>query len=212
MGLGDFLDEYNEEGEEVSSESSSSKGQYKRLTQEEFEEFLEALDPGGFHIIGTDEDSNLAFTKEIVYGRDLNDEEDDLQIRIYSTIDVRTSKARDKGDDAIRTVIWSKSISQPIAGKTKTLRIQTWRKNLAPKIKELLETWDTRVIKCDECGSWMIRREGQYGEFYGCSKYPVCENTKQVEQVEEQFESLSPEQIKREEKEVMKKVFGDVPE
>lgn len=204
MGLDNFLDEYTEEGEKKGSDRK-----YERLTQEQFEELLEAVEPGGFRVIGTEEDSNLAFTREIVYGYDLDDEEDDLWLRVYSTVDERTARARDKGEDAIRTVIWSDSISQPIAGKTKTLRIKTWRENLAPKIRELLDTWDTRVILCDECDSWMIRREGQYGEFYGCSKYPVCENTKQVEQVEEEFESLSPEQVKKEEKEVMEKVFRE---
>lgn len=208
MGLDNFLDEYTEDGEKKGSDRK-----YERLTQEQFEELLEAVEPGGFRVIGTEDDSNLAFTREIVYGYDLDDEEDDLWLRVYSTVDERTARARDKGKDAIRTVIWSDSIAQPIAGKTKTLRIKTWRENLAPKIRELLDTWDTRVIRCDECGAWMVRREpGQnddWDPFYGCSKYPVCENNKSVGQVEEQFESLSPEQIKKEEQEVLEKVFGE---
>lgn len=200
------LDGFKENDQE---NSSSTKKEYIRIKQYEFEEFLEALRQGRFYIIGTQEDVNLNFTREIVYACDLPDENDDLRLRIYSTIDKRTARARDKGDDAIRTVIWSNSISQPIAGKTKTLRIKTWRQNLGPKIEELLQKWDTRVIKCDNCGAWMVRRDGQYGEFYGCSKYPICENTKQVEQVEKQFDSLSPKEIKKEEEKIMENVFGE---
>lgn len=36
-----------------------------------------------------------------------------------------------------------------------------------------------RVI-CSKCGSEMIFKKGKYGEFYGCSNYPKCRNTKNL--------------------------------
>ena len=33
--------------------------------------------------------------------------------------------------------------------------------------------------KCDKCGKPMLLREGKYGQFYGCTNYPDCKNTKQ---------------------------------
>lgn len=190
MGLGEF--------ESNDDDDSDGGRRYKRITQEEFEEFITDVDED-FYIVGTDEDPNLAFTREIVYARDFNIQPD-VQLRVYSTIDKRTGKARDKGDDAIRTVIWSKKDGHPIAGETKTLRIETWKSNLAPKINDLIDEGSKFVERC-ECGSLMQKRDGEYGEFYGCIKYPACKNTKQPEQVEEDAESI--DEIKEKEKEVM---------
>lgn len=33
---------------------------------------------------------------------------------------------------------------------------------------------------CPKCGSLLIRRNGRYGEFYGCSGFPECRYTKKV--------------------------------
>lgn len=38
------------------------------------------------------------------------------------------------------------------------------------------------LIECDACGAWMIAREGKYGKFYGCSRYPKCRNTRRIPQ------------------------------
>jgi len=32
-----------------------------------------------------------------------------------------------------------------------------------------------------ECGSPMVKRSGTHGPFYGCSKYPDCKKTKEVD-------------------------------
>src|SRR5512139_998097 len=31
---------------------------------------------------------------------------------------------------------------------------------------------------CEKCGSEMVLRNGKYGQFWGCSGYPKCRNTK----------------------------------
>jgi DNA topoisomerase-1 len=36
-------------------------------------------------------------------------------------------------------------------------------------------------IKCELCGSDMVLRKGKFGEFYACSNYPKCKNTKTIE-------------------------------
>ncbi|MEQ8156520.1 MAG: UvrD-helicase domain-containing protein [Clostridiaceae bacterium] len=33
------------------------------------------------------------------------------------------------------------------------------------------------AIICSSCGGYMVKRTGMYGEFYGCTNYPICNNT-----------------------------------
>ena len=37
-------------------------------------------------------------------------------------------------------------------------------------------------LKCDKCGSPMVRRKGRFGEFLGCSTYPKCKNIRKIRQ------------------------------
>lgn len=39
---------------------------------------------------------------------------------------------------------------------------------------------DNRII-CHKCGSEMILKHGKYGSFYGCSNYPKCKFTKNID-------------------------------
>lgn len=49
-------------------------------------------------------------------------------------------------------------------------------------------------IKCPKCGKgWMRKRSGKSGDFYGCSAYPKCRNTMQVDEVEAVAESPEEE-------------------
>jgi hypothetical protein len=38
---------------------------------------------------------------------------------------------------------------------------------------------------CGKCGAVMVRRKGKRGEFFGCSAYPRCNGTKQIEETAE---------------------------
>lgn len=38
------------------------------------------------------------------------------------------------------------------------------------------------VEKCKRCGAGMVRREGQFGPFLACSKFPECKNTLQIKE------------------------------
>lgn len=35
-------------------------------------------------------------------------------------------------------------------------------------------------ILCKKCGNEMVLRNGSRGNFYGCSSYPKCRNTKEI--------------------------------
>lgn len=161
-----------------------SKREYVRIDRDEFENFLnEISDEWKIVTNVSDAGSEMReFSKEYIYEIPLKTRYENLVMRIYSTIDSRTDEARDKGSDAIRCVIWDNNIRRPIGGRKKTLRIKTWKKNLRGKIQDIRGELDEYLEKCDECDDgWMVEREGEYGKFLGCTSYPRCENTRQIE-------------------------------
>ncbi len=48
--------------------------------------------------------------------------------------------------------------------------------------KELVkkDTAEKTDLVCELCGKEMLKRKGRYGEFYACSDYPKCKNTKPI--------------------------------
>lgn len=36
-------------------------------------------------------------------------------------------------------------------------------------------------MKCDKCDKEMVQRKGSRGPFWGCTGFPMCSNTKQIE-------------------------------
>ena len=45
---------------------------------------------------------------------------------------------------------------------------------------------------CPECGAQLITREGRFGEFSGCSNYPLCRYTESEADIEKIYQSPSP--------------------
>jgi DNA topoisomerase-1 len=45
-------------------------------------------------------------------------------------------------------------------------------------------------IVCDVCGSPMVEKAGKFGIFLACSKYPECENTREIETPDQSTEEL----------------------
>ena len=43
------------------------------------------------------------------------------------------------------------------------------------------ETATTEIVACPVCGSPMVKRTSQYGEFWGCSTYPKCRGIRKIE-------------------------------
>lgn len=149
---------------------------YTPITREEFEE---VLDKTTEYEVATD-----SHGKEVAYDIDLPHPE--LTVRIFSTL--VAGQARGCGEDAIRCVIWHEGKDVPVSGREKTLRIgptpsnpQGWKGNLVPKIADLMYNWQERYYgDCPDCGGVLQLKEGQYGEFLGCSNYPDCEHTEQT--------------------------------
>ena len=34
--------------------------------------------------------------------------------------------------------------------------------------------------RCPDCGARMVKREGEFGQFWGCSRYPGCKGTRSL--------------------------------
>jgi len=161
------------------SDEKQSKRQSQMFTRKEFEEFLDSLEYDfdlAEHAIG-----------EYVYEYcDPIEGHPEVSVRVFSSVDKQTDVTREKDSDAIRTVIWDSNSRTVIGGKTKTLRIKSWRKNLRAKIVDLIEDTESRVTRCpnkDEaykCSGWLVKREGEHGKFLGCTRYPTCEYTEEV--------------------------------
>ncbi len=52
--------------------------------------------------------------------------------------------------------------------------------NKAPSPKNIIESTPHNEKKCDRCGSDMVLRKGPRGPFYGCSRFPKCRFTRQL--------------------------------
>lgn len=167
MGLDNLVNDNSSNDSEAknkdteTNQSGTSK-KYVKITREEFEEFLDNKAPYFWKIVDTDAGEIIYETDEFMF------EYQNITLRIFSTIEKGVDVVRGKGDDAIRTVIWSKEHNAPIGGRTKTLRIQTWRKNLLKKINSLSDEWHNYVDPCPECSGWLVEREGKNGKFLGC--------------------------------------------
>lgn len=151
---------------------------YVRITEEKFDEFIDGLVPSA-------EKKRVRGAKEVVY--DLPLPRDGLSIKVFSTI--QGGRGRDRGDDAIRCVIWDHGADAPVGGREKTLRIRTWRENLADKIRYLYRNWrDHDHGPCPECGRGVLveRTPGpsdDWDPFLACSEWnggDGCDHTERL--------------------------------
>lgn len=176
MGLNDVFG-----GDDEDDNKSSSSRKYVKIKHEEFVQFLDSL-PHDF-VLCHDEPSHEAVFESNAVMEDYSG----ITLRIFSTIDDRDGISRDKGADAMRTVIWNRHIEKPVGGRTKTLRIKTWKKNLRDKIESLIDESDDYVRFCPDCEDrgvtgFLIKKSGKYGEFYGCNNYDNgCKYTEQID-------------------------------
>ncbi len=51
---------------------------------------------------------------------------------------------------------------------------------IADESIEKIDSDEITDIKCDECGKFMVKKHGRFGEFLACSGYPDCKNTKPI--------------------------------
>lgn len=59
------------------------------------------------------------------------------------------------------------------------------RKNHTKKIRQRLNIKKKLINEklCPKCGCPLVEKNGKYGKFYGCSRYPICKYTKNIEWV-----------------------------
>ena len=103
------------------------------LTKEQFEKEVLA---SNFRII---EDAKA---KEVIYHVETT--RDDVAVRIYSTVDIRTGQTRDKGTDAIRVVYWDLKNNRPIGKGKKILRVET-KTTIQARIQARINEFITEV-------------------------------------------------------------------
>lgn len=107
--------------------------------------------------------------KELVWEKD-SKVDSRVALRVYSSITGETS--RGCGEDAIRVVVWDSRINRPVTGAIRTNRVPGWQDRMVDKLKELASSF--KFIRCQKCGSYMMKREGKHGVFLGCSNFPNC--------------------------------------
>jgi replicative superfamily II helicase len=99
------------------------------LTKDQFEDIL----PNSY------EEIDVKGCKEYVYQVDTKNE--NINVRIYSTVDKGTNQTRDKGADAIRIVYWAVRTDRPIGKSKKILRVEgktTIQERITSRIEEFL--------------------------------------------------------------------------
>lgn len=187
MGIEGFKTGDDDEDEDVETKvPEGQRGRYVEITESEVHEFFEDLEYS-FVICNEDPSNELVFESN----RPMPDNKD-ITLRVFSSVDERSGKGRDKGSDAIRTVLWHRQLNRPIGGRTRTHRIATWRKNLKKKIESLVEETDEYIKECPKCQGYLVEREGSYGKFLGCTNWKPegrgCDYTQPVdEEVPDEF-------------------------
>ena len=117
---------------------------------------FEALLPANFNVV------DKAGVKEVIY--ELDTKAENVAVRIYSTVDVRTGQTRDIGKDAIRVVFWDSKNDRPLGKGKKILRVEgatTIEERITQRIEEFMATaQDQDIIDFDyvravlEANSW----------------------------------------------------------
>ena len=72
--------------------------------------------------------------------------------------------------------------------KAKKLNITLWDRNdlINNILKSQKEIYSPHLLSatdnplCPKCNSPMVKRNGKYGEFWGCSRFPSCDGTRDI--------------------------------
>ena len=52
------------------------------------------------------------------------------------------------------------------------------KKRISPVRTGNIKVTTSEAKQCPKCGSKMFLRNGRFGKFYGCSRYPMCKGTR----------------------------------
>lgn len=142
---------------------------YQEITLKQFKDCLWKVEPESRMI------PQQSYTMEYVFELPFK-ADNKLAIRIFSSIHVSNNKSRDCGKDAIRILLWHKSLKKTVGGNGRVNRTANWRQNVEKKIASLKEKYPS--IKCDKCDSgYLILKKGKFSKFYGCTNFAKgCSN------------------------------------
>jgi hypothetical protein len=114
-------------------------------------------------------------THEYVFERAF--EEDRFSVRIYSSITIGADSTRGCGEDAIRVLIYDRVMDR----NTHTVIVHRTKNALTNVVARARDMWTWKKQNKCSCGSIMVVREGRGTKFLGCTSYPNCKNTRQIE-------------------------------
>jgi len=145
---------------------------YTNISKEDMEAFLV---PQGFKALP------LPGTTELVYGKRVDHEGLILSLRVYTGI-WPSGESRAVGEDAIRINLFVRLPDGKIiklGGSKRVHRVGGWKNNLQNR----LNSWEENLPEhtCPKCGVPMVKRKGPYGDFFGCSNWPTCNQIRKVQ-------------------------------
>lgn len=146
---------------------------YYQIQSDEMETFMLARGFCRFSVEGTYEE---------LYAKDVVDKPG-LEIRVFTSIGTRDGDARTVGTDAIRVVIFSTVHNRGVGSEARVYRTTGWAKNLASRIDDTIRQASTGLVQCPDCKAWMVEREGKYGKFFGCIRYPACRGIRRIQEL-----------------------------
>lgn len=101
-------------------------------------------------------------------------------IKVYSSIPAGEEYAREVGEDSIRvTAVYRKGMDAASGEKAilpkdaYVCRTRGWRGTLLDRIEKACGEIMARPV-CPDCGTTTVERQGKFGVFHGCVRYPDC--------------------------------------
>ena len=144
---------------------------FTNITKSEMQDFLSTL---GFAEI------SIPNCNESVFAKRIDKNGIPLSMRVYTGI--VASESRGCGEDAIRVNVFARTLkneTKKVVSCRRVNRVEGWRKNLQSRIHEVFHKSPSQSCNC---GNPMLLREGVFGEFLGCTNYPECKQTKNINQ------------------------------
>lgn len=105
-----------------------------------------------------------------------------LEIHIYTSLTRQAGQTRDKGEDAIRCILYDRNAGKIVTSAKKILRTEgatTIWSRLNERVAELMQAANEFRVSnrfCTKCGSHTVTRINRrtQEEFQGCAAYPKC--------------------------------------
>lgn len=103
-----------------------------------------------------------------------------FKVQILSSVSKLTNLTREVGADAIRIMLIDTKLSRAVQD-WRVFRTANAQTNAHERAKEAWAYVMAADHHCPDCGALMVRRTSKNGSFMGCTAYPVCKTTKNIE-------------------------------